>query len=371
MDAATRGLLERDAARPPAVFVSEYLTCGAWPGELSRSSLAAEGRAMVEAVIADLARMPGARVVTTWDARLDPPRGAGVSFECRLVRNPDEERRVFGECAAACEATLVIAPEFDGILLDRRRLVSEAGGRWLGCSADAIELCADKLRLAEHLRSHGVRTIETWPLAAAPTAGEHLVVKPRDGAGSQLTFLVRNQAELDGVLHELAASDWRERVIVQPFMPGQAVSVTAVVSEGGRRVEVLPLADQHLSDDGRFRYLGGRVRFPPPQPEQSGAESLVRAACRAVSGLSGYVGFDLILPAEDPAAPVLVEINPRLTTSYLGYRRLTSDNLAERLLHPDRSCPPPVWDTAAVHFRPDGRLERAPAAVRLHSGPGG
>ena len=51
--------------------------------------------------------------------------------------------------------------ELDGTLLERRRMVEEVGGNYLGASVAAIELCADKLRLAEFLTTHGIPTIST------------------------------------------------------------------------------------------------------------------------------------------------------------------------------------------------------------------
>ena len=326
------------------IFVSEFLTCGACSGELHNPSLAAEGRAMVEALICDLADVPGWRVVTTWDARLKPPRFSGRTVDCHVVRTPGEERTAFREFAAACDATLVIAPEFQSILTERCRLVQEAGGRWIGCAAAAIALCADKLRLAAHLSESGVRTIPTWPLPIAPGGRSELpdapagsgalayplVIKPRDGAGSQQTWLAANETEFQQACRGFRQSEFRETAIVQPFVRGRAFSVAAVIS-GAEPPEILPLAEQHLSGDGRFHYLGGRVCFPPPPGEQAAAEAVVREACRAVPGLAGYVGFDLIVPDDNSAAPILVEINPRLTTSYLGYRQLIR-GLARRIV---------------------------------------
>ncbi len=80
----------------------------------------------------------------------------------------------------------------------------------------------------------------------------------------------------------------------------------------------------------------------------------VRRACGCIPGLSGYVGFDLILPNENPACPVIVDINPRLTTSYLGYRLLTNDNIAERILLPGRYSVGIDWKDHRVAFSPDG-----------------
>ncbi len=82
---------------------------------------------------------------------------------------------------------------------------------------------------------------------------------------------------------------------------------------------------------------------------------LVTRICRSIEGLSGYIGFDLLLPA-DPQRLLVVEANPRLTTSYLGYRALAKGNLAARILHPERVSEPIAWHSGRVEFTADGRI---------------
>jgi len=84
----------------------------------------------------------------------------------------------------------------------------------------------------------------------------------------------------------------------------------------------------------------------------------VMQVCRSIHGLSGYIGFDLILPPNAPQ-PLIVEANPRLTTSYLGYRALAEENLAARILQPARADNPIAWKAETIVFKPDGRLRRA------------
>jgi predicted ATP-grasp superfamily ATP-dependent carboligase len=47
----------------------------------------------------------------------------------------------------------------------------------------------------------------------------------------------------------------------------------------------------------------------------------------------GYVGIDVLL-GRDPtgSGDLVVEVNPRLTTSYIGYRAACQTNLAEAML---------------------------------------
>ena len=354
---------------------------------------------MLCAVAEDFARIAGIEVETTWDRRLGPPRLSGVHVHC--AESPQAEWRLFRALAAECDATLVIAPEFDGILQERSRIVEELGGRLLGPSSSAVAICADKLRLAGILKAAGVSTIPTtlltWEGARlAPTDGGMpefpAVIKPRDGAGSLDVRLIRSADEIgrlaDGfppsppVLHlpsppgrgaggegglsrsSLLAEEKHDsagtnpaarcrELIIQPFICGRALSVALIVPPAGEPIEVFPPAEQILSDDGQFRYLGGRV--PAADVDAHAVQAVAQAACRAVPGLRGYVGVDLILPERAAGSAIVVEINPRLTTSYLGYRELAEANLAERLLSAERARPPISWRAGVVLFDANGR----------------
>ena len=83
---------------------------------------------------------------------------------------------------------------------------------------------------------------------------------------------------------------------------------------------------------------------------------MIEAACRSIAGLSGYVGFDLLFPHDEPKSMRIVEINPRLTTSYLGYRVLCKENIMERVLFPENFHEPMRWADRAARFTPDGQV---------------
>ena len=117
---------------------------------------------------------------------------------------------------------------------------------------------------------------------------------------------------------------------------------------------------QLLSSDGRFRYEGGELPIPPDLAER--AITLGRQAIGCVPGLLGYVGVDLILgDAADGSEDYAIEINPRLTTSYVGLRELADFNLAEAMLRVVNGEPvEPRWKPGRVRFRPDGSVSVDP-----------
>jgi tyramine---L-glutamate ligase len=310
------------------VFVYEHFTSGGTAPEPGspEHGLYLEGRAMRDAVAADFRRIPGVEVI--------------VCPEGQLPREP-------------CWY-LAIAPETDGWLPTLVEKAVRAGHRLLGSSLDAIVLTADKLALAGHWREHGIPRPATTD--REPTACEAFPVvwKPRDGAGSTATFLLNSALDVARAKAHRAA-EHTGPMILQEFVPGQAASVAFLCGPAGN-VPLLP-AFQSLSDDGRFKYLGGKLPIPLDL-----AGRVVRLGQRAVDcvpGLLGYVGVDLVLgDGADGSRDFAIEINPRLTTSYVGLRALADFNIAEAMLQvaTGELRGPLRWKSGCVRFSPEGAV---------------
>jgi hypothetical protein len=80
------------------------------------------------------------------------------------------------------------------------------------------------------------------------------------------------------------------------------------------------------------------------------AIELACSAAKLIPGLRGYVGVDLVLTGE--SAQVL-EINPRLTTSYVGLRQVSETNLAGA-----------IWDACINGVLPDRVLLAGSVTVK-------
>ena len=333
---------------------------------------------MLWAVVDDLLQISGCHVSTTLDARLAHDVRLTESSRCRIeiVSNATAEQRLFHELVADSDAVLVIAPETDGQLAERVRRVLSSGAKSLNCSPEAIKLCGDKLRLARHFEAHSLPTVPTkiidWTHERPQESHiNEWVIKPRDGAGSWLTLRVRADSpeEWQRAAAAYAAAGVAHKALIQPFVAGRPLSVGCHCPTNGE-VEIFPIGQQRLSRD--FQYMGGSIPASLPTRTEVAVHDLVRRACATIPGLCGHIGFDLLLPDADPTRPLIVEINPRLTTSYVGYRRLSASNLAARWIHDacplndanisPRSLTPLEWSPRRIEFDASGntRFDDAP-----------
>jgi len=310
------------------LFLYEHITGGGFlETDLSEdqlpTSLLTEGRAMITVLASDALRIPDLTVDLLWDSRLPlPPL---PSHPLHLVSSPREAESLFTQLAREATATIVIAPESGGILASRAASVLLAGGTLLGPSPELIDLCADKHRTAEHLRAAGVPV----PAGSKLSSGEVLpldvpypaVLKPLDGCGSEGLQWISSPTDAAGarVFNPLSGS-----ARLESFIEGQAASVAVLC--GPKQTLPLPACTQLLSTDGTFAYQGGS--FPLSEKLSSRAEHLAQRAVLSLDQPRGYLGFDLILgAAEEGSQDAVIEINPRLTTSYVGLRQATRENL--------------------------------------------
>jgi predicted ATP-grasp superfamily ATP-dependent carboligase len=320
LDAPNR---EPTAARSPGDEKTPHDFKGQTGGNLT--ALACEGQAMVSALAGDFALLAGAEVQTLRDGRWSRREPPGVHV--RRVASCSEYRAAFDEETARADYTVVIAPECGGTLAACVERALECGGKLLSPSPTVVRLASDKHATAEHLASHGVAVPQGRLLAPRESLPADLayplVLKPCDGAGSQGIRLI--ESPLDA--HELAlpAGNWR----VETFCSGMPASAAALCGPAG--CTALPPCAQKLSADGQFRYLGGWLPLDPPLAAR--ARALATRALHTLPSPSGYLGVDLILGAcASGRDDVVIEINPRLTTSYVGLHASVHGNLAQAML---------------------------------------
>jgi predicted ATP-grasp superfamily ATP-dependent carboligase len=157
--------------------------------------------------------------------------------------------------------------------------------------------------------------------------GFPVVFKPSDGVSCGGLSVIRNEEQVAGAVAKVKAESLCKHFLVQELVEGAATSVS-LLSTGDLAVP-LSLNQQDVvleAPEACSCYRGGVVPFDHPR----GAEAFEMAEklVKSVPGLRGYVGVDFVLIEE---AAVVVEVNPRLTTSYVGLRRGVNFNPAQAI----------------------------------------
>ncbi len=277
---------------------------------------------MLRALLTDLAELPSVSVCVM----LDPLcRNIADEFEVEIytVQESRALTEQFAGCLADVDAVWPIAPEFDDILETYSRLVEQAGKRLLNSSAEAVALTANKWRTYEVLHSAPVATPFTQRLCSDTIfCPGTWVIKPIDGVGCSNTYKIANALEFE---QTLALLDAPERFLLQPYLEGDNQSLS-VFFERGRGLLLCVNRQIIYQSERQFKLLACEVNALSISPAY---EQLIFSIAKAIPGLSGYVGIDLIV---DNDKIFVLEINPRLTSSYAGLREALGINCAEWVL---------------------------------------
>jgi predicted ATP-grasp superfamily ATP-dependent carboligase len=312
----------------PRLFVYEYVSGGGMGHDgrhVADAELLAQGRAMRDALVGDLAAIDG--IVTTY-ATTGSEALAPSSVRAFAARPEEGESaaRFLGRHAERHAGVWVIAPETDGILAKLHEHVGDA--RWIGCSAAAIGIASSKRATAQRLRRGGVSTTRGCDAADGLRRRGRWVVKPDDGAGARKT---RVHPTLDDARADLARREADgEYARLESWEEGEPLSLSVLCWPGGAQLLSINRQLIDIDRDGHVQYCGVIVNIGVSDADRRAMDRIVQDVAQALEGLAGYVGIDVVLRRDGP--PVVIEVNPRLTCAYVGLSAALGRNVAREVL---------------------------------------
>ena len=306
------------------IFVCEFITGGGLCAESLPTSLAREGALMRDALLRDLSTLPY-EICTTLDARLMPPEHC----LCVKVQANDDIWQIWQAQISQADAVFLIAPETDGLLHYLTQIATLQGKRVLGCGLDSILTTSDKMATYLALKLAGIATISTfhvdyWTDHEALSEQMTWLAKPNDGAGCEATVCFD---DAENLMHWFTQNNKQNSHIIQPFQAGTPASISCVMHQG--RAQLLSCNKQIIDINNHTLSFKG-VLINGMQAYRQAFEQIANLIAKAFPSLAGYVGIDVIVQHDQV---FVVEINPRLTTSYAGLRESIGANPAELIIN--------------------------------------
>lgn len=281
---------------------------------------------MRNALLQDLSELPY-EISITYDARLAPPVECTT---CVAVNKNDDVWQIWQAQMQGADAVWLIAPETGDILKKLTQIAEKPilndlqCPLLLGCGLASIEITSKKMTTHLALEAAGIPSIPTYTLENWPRSHWIWLAKPNDGAGCSDMACFNNPDDLE---------DWIEdnhkqmTHVIQAFQPGEAASISCVMRHG--KAQLLSCNIQYIEINHQMvSYTGGVINGMRDYWPQF--EFIANKIAQALPSLAGYVGIDVIV---DDDEIIVVEINPRLTTTYAGMRESIGTNPAELVIN--------------------------------------
>ncbi len=307
------------------------------------TSILREGRAMLYALASDWAQLSDWDVFVCWDSKFGKCAISNVAVQ--TIDANESFLDAWKVLANKVDFVLVIAPEIDNQLAEITKALRTCGACLLNADSLFIEAASDKwltaqsLQLANlpHPKTERVSNFIRLDLPHKTTTDDDRsnawTIKPRDGAGCHEVHRLESLPDVRRYIAEASPMirDWN-RYILQPWIEGISGSVAVLCGPG--RECVLPAMSQTLSmvtnsSISEVQYLGGAGPFQAISP--SALNAFANRVIRSLPGSPlGWVGIDFVVVNSNALddSIVAIEVNSRLTTSYLGLRSIIQENPA-------------------------------------------
>jgi predicted ATP-grasp superfamily ATP-dependent carboligase len=315
------------------ILVVEYISSGGFVETNIPSTLFPEGFGMLNSVTRDLKHC-GQKVIVPLDFRIKNYRSFLNIDETQLVTTDRSLSYVIESVSKPLDAIMVIAPELSGILYNLRKLAEQLGIPLLDSSSNATRILSNKVQTEDILKKRGISVPETviceisddleYIKEKVEEIGYPLIFKPVDGVGCGGLSLVTQEKQISESILNIKQNSTQNRFMVQKYIEGAPASINCI-SDGKHALPVSFNAQFVTFDSligGQSEYEGGFTPFHHELEEK--AEKAIIQFPEHFPGLLGYFGVDLIFTEDEV---FFIEINPRITTSYIGARAAIQENI--------------------------------------------
>jgi len=324
------------------VFIFEFIAGGGFNQDEIPPSLFCEGFGMLRAIIADFKALEF-EIITLLDYRISSFSHFLEADHIDQVNSEDDYRDLFTESVKKCDYCFIIAPEFSRILYKLTELANEQNKVVLSIGLNGIELGTYKSETYKYFKKHDVKTPKTYLI---PWSKEYfnkgfiyerfrelnspIVIKLEDGVGADSIYYFETQSQLDDFFKGPEEKlDIVGNYILQEFIEGDDLSVSLIGTPNEPLILSINTQNINIKNNKKTsEYFGGFTPVEDNVKIKKDIEAILNKL--DLSEYIGYYGIDFIKKKDGTI--YLIEINPRLTTSYLGLRNIVETNPAKLII---------------------------------------
>ena len=232
----------------------------------------------------------------------------------------------FSDIIPKIDLVWVIAPESRSEL--ERFHIASKQKLWIGSDLQAIRLASNKLETKKYLKSLSINTPDEITFESLKKKNyTEAVYKPIDGAGTTDTYKIENKKNIISTLNKKPSCFFLEE-----WVEGTAYSVSLNCNLSD--FEILSINKQHITSNHLGKLFYGGVKPVETKMFKKLHESIlpiISLIVANITDLRGFIGIDFILKENSQIS--IIEINPRLTCSYVGLSKYNRDNTAVKILN--------------------------------------
>lgn len=305
------------------MLVFEYITGGGLIGQPLPASLLQEAYLMRNALLDDLMAVNNIDVLILQDERVERYRDQdNAELVCLTIYQSMDLHTFLQARQSAYDVVWLIAPETDDILSHWCQFFTWQGKALATCARQAVEICQDKLATSKRLQYAAIPSVPSRLFKlSADLNTRNCVLKVNGSVGCDEVYRLESEQHWQQIL---AGLDQTRQYIIQPYITGKALSLSCLFYQG--KAYFICCNEQHvLLQEQKFVLSACTVNVQTEKKQQY--QHLCQKIANAIPQLFGFVGIDFI--QTDTGDTLILEINPRLTTSYAGIYEALGLNIAE------------------------------------------
>ncbi|MFX1573466.1 MAG: ATP-grasp domain-containing protein [Promethearchaeota archaeon] len=332
------------------LFIFEYISGGGYSQIDIPISLFCEGFGMLKSIITDFYRLDF-EISTILDYRIFLLSKYLPTNIIKKVESKEKFIRKFKTLVKNSTHVFIIAPETSNILYNLTKIVKNYKKILLSTNLEGIKIGTSKINTHDFFKTNKLVTPRTYLIPYKKKnlyvefiieklykLGTPIIIKPEDGVGAESIYYFETEDQIKAYFQQHKKFlDINRNYIIQQYVEGLDLSASLIGTHSSSNFSIeSPLILSINSQTVNFKNLNHTSEYFGGYTPVKDAKNICFNLKNAIkfsnfSKFTGYFGIDFIKKGDFQL--YFIEINPRLTTSYIGLRNVINQNPAKLILN--------------------------------------